>query len=123
MKRVMTFVTGLVLLVAMAAFAQESSQKTTTSTKEHKAKTEVTRQASGTISSSQADKLVIDHKVKGKEEPITFVMNDKTQKEGDLKSGEKVTVHYMVEGGQNVATMVKVNSQTASSSGGKSHKH
>jgi uncharacterized protein YxeA len=125
MKKVTAFVAGLMLLVAMAAFAGTGQTSSKSTPKQHKAKTtETTRQASGTISSSDANQLVLSHKVNGKEEQTTFVMNDQTQKKGELRSGEKATVHYRVEGGQNIATMVSAKaSKTASTSGmSKSHK-
>jgi hypothetical protein len=109
MKRATSLVIGLVFLMSVAAFAQSSKAK------EPKAKAAVTRQASGTVSSVEADKLVLSHKVKGKEEETTFILNDQTKKEGDLKAGERVTVHYKAENGSNVATMVKVAASMAKS--------
>jgi len=111
MKRAATLVVGIVFLMSLAAFAQGGKARAP------KAKAAVTRQATGTVSSVAADKLVISHRVKGKEEETTFVLNDQTKKEGDLKSGEKVTVHYRAENGSNVATMVKVAATMAKSAG------
>ena len=39
-------------------------------------------------------------------------MNDQTKREGDLKVGEKVTVHYRTENKENVVTMVKASPAT-----------
>jgi uncharacterized protein YxeA len=137
MKKILTLMTGLLFLVAIAAFAQNTSSGSTktTATHEHKAKNSVTHQATGTISSVDAGTLVLTHKVHGKEEQTTFSMNDQTRKQGELKSGDKATVHYKVEAGQNVATMVKgsgkttasntssKSSSTSTASSSKPHKH
>jgi len=40
-------------------------------------------------------------------------MNNQTKKQGDLKPGERATVHYKAEHNENVATMVKVTPATA----------
>ena len=122
MKKVMTLMASLMLLVGIAAFAQGTSQKTK-STKETKTKGEVTRQASGTIRSTDTGTLVLTHKVSGKQEEISFVMNDQTKKEGELRSGEKATVHYKVEGGQNMATMVQAKGSTISAATAQHRKH
>jgi hypothetical protein len=131
MKKILTLVAGL-LLVAVAAFAQNASsgskQGTATHSQKTKSSSSVTHQATGTISSVDAGTLVLTHKVHGKDEQTTFMMNEQTRKQGELKSGDKATVHYMVEGGQNVATMVKgpgktTTSTTSTASSSKPHKH
>ena len=113
MKKVLTFVTGLILLIGVAAFAQSSTGSSTKPPREHKARGAMTHQATGTISSVDANSLVLTHKVKGKEEQTTYTLNDQTRKVGELKAGEKATVHYKVESGQNVATMVKASGKVA----------
>ncbi len=114
MKKVVTLLTGLFLMIAIAAFAgtAKSSKSNYTKTTKTTAETK-THQATGTISSVDANSLTLSHKVKGKEEQTTFVMNDQTKKEGDLKSGEKVTVHYKKENDQNVATIVRASGKMA----------
>ena len=102
MKRIASLATAVILLTALAAFAQGTKEKLP------KSKGIVMHQASGTISSVDADKLVLSHKVKGKMEETTFLLNDQTKKEGGLKAGEKATVHYMIHDNQDIATMVKV---------------
>ncbi len=111
MKRGTALIATFMLLFAMAAFAKQSGS----SAKTNKAKSEVTRQATGTISSADNGKLVLTHKVKGKDEQTSFVMNDQTRKQGDLRSGEKATVHYKVENGENIATVVKAKSTSTAS--------
>lgn len=120
MRKMTALMTGLVLLLAMAAIAQASAKAT--AAKEHKAKAEVTRQASGTITSTDANTLVLSHKVNGKEQQTTFTLNDQTRKQGELRSGEKATVHYKVEGDQNIATMVKAKGGTMTAATSRTHK-
>jgi len=73
------------------------------------AKTEkaATHQAVGTIKSVDGNTLVVSHKMGGKEQDTTFVLNPETRREGMMKVGAKVTVHYKVEGTQNIATVVQ----------------
>jgi hypothetical protein len=111
MKRIVSLIAGVLFLVSMAGFAANGPAKSRDS-KSSKSSS-VTHQATGTITSVDANNLVISHKVKGKEEQSTFAMNDQTKKQGDLKTGERATVHYRSENGQNVATVVKVSGPMA----------
>jgi hypothetical protein len=95
MKKIVALTAGLMLLMALAALAQAPQGKAGA------------HQANGTITSIEGNSLVLDHKVKGKDEKTTFTMNDSTKKTGDLVVGAKATVHYTVANGQNVATMVQ----------------
>ena len=63
--------------------------------------------ASGTIASIDDSHVVINEKVKGKEQPMTFNVNSSTQKSGSLKAGAPVTIQYRTENNQNVATSVR----------------
>ena len=96
MRKTIAITAILFLLTAAFAFAAPQA----------KAAKAATHQAAGTIKSIAADSLVIVHKVGTKEQETTFVLNADTKKEGDLKVGAKVTVHYKVEGGLNIATIV-----------------
>jgi hypothetical protein len=93
MKKIVAVMTALFLLVAVASFA-------------HGAKAKV-MEAKGKVVSVNDNSIVIDHKVQGKDTQTTFVMNAQTKKEGKLAPNGKATVHYKVESGQNVATVVK----------------
>jgi len=95
MKKIVAVMAGMLLLMAVAGFAQ-----TTT------AKAPKMLEAKGTIVSMDDNSLVLDHKVKGKDTKTTFVLNADTKKEGKLEPKGKATVHYRVEGDQNIATMV-----------------
>jgi hypothetical protein len=105
MKRVVALMTGLILLMALAAFAQATKTK---APQAPKPKAPVTKSASGTISTVSDTALVITHKVKGKDEQTTFVLNAQTRKTGDLAVGAHAMVHYTVENNQNIATSVTV---------------
>jgi hypothetical protein len=110
MKRIVALTTGMVFLLALAAFAGGVPQGATTKTAQTKAAPAMTtHQATGIIDSVAADKLVLARKVKGKDEKTTFTLNDQTQKPGDLKAGERVTIHYMIMKGHDIATQIAVN--------------
>jgi hypothetical protein len=87
------------LLLVGSVFAAQSK-----STKPAKA---TTHEASGTVVSVNATSLVISHKVKGKDEQMTFVLNPETKREGKLDVGSHATVKYRSENNEHVATMVK----------------
>jgi hypothetical protein len=96
MKKVVAVMLGLLLVMAVAGFAQTT-----------KAKAAKTLEAKGKVVSVDENSLVIEHKVQGKETKTTFVLNADTKKEGKLAANGTATVHYKVEGGQKIATMVK----------------
>jgi hypothetical protein len=97
MRKTLVFGTTLLLLAASLAMAMPQAQGQKAST----------HQAVGTVKSVEGDTLVVSHKVGGKEQETTFVLNAQTKREGTMKTGAKVTVHYKVEGGQNIATVVQ----------------
>src|SRR5262249_22938436 len=87
------FVACLILVLSVSAFAgKKNSGK---------------HVAVGTIASINADKVVVNEKVKGKDQPMTFKLNSSTQKSGDLKDGSYVTVQYHAENNQNVANSIR----------------
>ena len=119
MKRFATLTTALMLLLTLGVFAQvnsSSSAKASSSSSRSKSSGIMTRQSSGTISSIEANRLVLTHKVRGKEVQTTFMINDQTKKEGELKPGDKAMVHYRVENGKDIATMVKGSTTVAKNS-------
>jgi hypothetical protein len=63
--------------------------------------------AIGTISSIDTNQVVINEKVNGKEQPMTFKLDSSTKKMGNLTTGSKVTVHFRNQNSQNVATSVR----------------
>jgi outer membrane lipoprotein-sorting protein len=99
MKKVIALVTGLMLLMALAGFAQGTQGKTAAA---------AVKQAAGTIKSVDAAKLVLTHKVQGKDTDTTFVLNADTKKEGDLTVGAMATVHYVTKDKDHIATLVQI---------------
>jgi len=92
--RTFAFIAGLVVTLSVTAFAGK---------KNNSAK----HIAVGTIISIDANQVVVNEKVKGKEQPVTFRLDPSTQKSGNLKTGTLVTIQYRTESNQNVATSVR----------------
>jgi hypothetical protein len=63
--------------------------------------------AIGTITSIDADKLVLNQKVNGKTEDVTIMLNSDTKKTGDLKTGDRVSVRWRDENNQKMAASVR----------------
>ena len=61
----------------------------------------------GTITSIQADQLVISRMVRGKATPMTFALNSQTERTGNLVAGARVSVQYREANNQNVAAAVR----------------
>lgn len=105
MKRIAALATCFMLLMALAAFAQTQAKKAPAATK---AATVKTMTVNGTIVSADAASLVITHKgATGSPEQMTFVLDAKTTKTGDMVKDATVAVHYTVDGSTNKATSVK----------------
>src|SRR5438552_17005218 len=61
----------------------------------------------GTITSIEANQMVITKKVRGKAEQVTFAINPQTQQSGNLVAGIRVSVQYREVDHQNVAAAVR----------------
>src|ERR1043166_10190170 len=61
----------------------------------------------GTITSINANEVVITKKVRGKAEQARFTMNSQTQRNGTLAAGTRVSVQYREQNGQNIAAAVR----------------
>jgi len=72
-----------------------------------------THVATGSIISANDNTLVLSHRVKGKSEQTSFSLTPATQRKGELKAGSKATVHYNIENGQDVATLVQAGSSAS----------
>ena len=101
---------ALALIFSGVAHAQTAGAKKPAATK--KAPT-AQMTSTGTIASSDATHLVINHTVKGKAEQMTFVLSPETKKDGSMATGDKVTVKYRSENNDKVATMVRSTPATA----------
>jgi len=63
--------------------------------------------AVGTITSMDNNQVVINEKVNGKEQPMTFKMDPSTKKIGNVTTGSAVRIQYRTEKNQNIATAVR----------------
>jgi hypothetical protein len=61
----------------------------------------------GTITSIQANQLVISRMVHGKAAQMTFALNAQTERTGTLAAGSRVTVQYREANNENVAAAVR----------------
>ena len=61
----------------------------------------------GTITSINANEVVITKKVRGKAEQARFSINSQTQRNGNLATGTRVSVQYREQNGQNIAAAVR----------------
>ncbi len=61
----------------------------------------------GTITSIEANQMVITKKVRGKAEQVTFAINPQTQRSGNLVAGTRVSIQYREADHQNVAAAVR----------------
>src|SRR6266581_814464 len=61
----------------------------------------------GTITSIEANQMVITKKVRGKAEQVTFATNSQTQRSGNLAAGTRVSVQYREGGSQKIAAAVR----------------
>lgn len=63
--------------------------------------------AVGTIASIDANEVVINKKVKGKDQPMTYKLESSTQKTGNLAVGSPVTIQYRTDNNQMIATSIR----------------
>lgn len=62
--------------------------------------------AVGTISSIDNSRVVIEERVKGKEQPMTFMLQSSTKEVGNMTPGSRVSVHYRYRNHERVATSI-----------------
>jgi ferredoxin-fold anticodon binding domain-containing protein len=63
--------------------------------------------AVGTVSSIDNNQVVINEKSKGKERPMTFMLEPSTKQLGNVATGSKVAIHYKKQNHQKVATSIR----------------
>jgi hypothetical protein len=73
----------------------------------------------GTITSMEANQMVLTRKVRGKAEQVTFALNSQTQLTGNLVKGARVSVQYRETDHQNVAAAVREMSAETTAKPGK----
>jgi hypothetical protein len=61
----------------------------------------------GTITSIEANQMVIARKIRGKAEQVVFVLNAQTQRFGNLLTGTRVSVQYRETEKQKLAAAVR----------------
>ena len=107
----LSLIAGAALALAGTGFAAQSKAPAPSAPaakhatkKAAKAMTSVTQGKIKTINDTQ---LVVERKMKKGSKDMTFVLNSSTQKQGDLKPGGRVTVHYRKDNNQEIATLVR----------------
>ena len=97
-----------VFAVSLVAGQKDSKAKTDPpATPQAKTTQPATHFTQGTITSINADQLVITRQVRGKAEQMTFTMNSQTQRSGSLVTGARASVQYRENNGQKIAAAVR----------------
>jgi hypothetical protein len=103
--------TGLlaVTLSTVASAGQKSTKANSNPPASPQAKTSqpATHFTQGTITSIDANQLVISKKVRGKAQQVTFAINSQTQRDGNLVTGSRVSIQYREADHQNIAAAVR----------------
>jgi len=103
---------ALALIFAGASYAaQSSASKTAPPAKKTAAASQMV--STGTIASIDATHVTINHKVNGKDESTTYVVNPQTKRDTALAAGARVSVRYHKENNELVATSVHAQATTA----------
>jgi hypothetical protein len=101
-NKLMALIAGGALALSGSAFAQSSAPAAKS------VPAAAISSTKGVVKSIDANQIVIDRKVRSGPKELTLVMNSDTQKEGDVKVGAEVTVHYRYDNRQDLATAIKV---------------
>ena len=100
-----------VTLSTMVSAAQKNTKANPNPPAAPQAKTSqpATHFTQGTITSIEANQVVITKtkKVRGKAETVTFALNSKTQRSGNLVAGAHVSVQYREADNQKIAAAVR----------------
>jgi hypothetical protein len=115
--------TGLlaVTLSAVTAAGQKSTKANSNPPASPQAKTSqpATHFTQGTITSIDANQLVISKKVRGKAQQVIFAINSQTERDGNLVTGSRVSIQYREADHQNIAAAVRELPAEATSKSGK----
>lgn len=115
----------LALTITGSTFASQTAptkakaMPASTSTSQHSVSPATTtlvrmREMVGTVASSDATRLMISRRMKGKNEETSFVLTPETRREGNVETGAQVMVKYRMENNERVATLVKVRPESHS---------
>src|SRR6516162_3131347 len=98
-----------VVLCTVVSAGQKAAKTTSPPPASPQAKTPqpVLHFTQGTITSIQANQLVISRMVRGKAAQMTFALNAETERTGTLAAGSRVSVQYREANNQNVAAAVR----------------
>src|SRR5213593_1898977 len=100
---------GLTVALCGGVLAGQKDTKAKTNPPASQAKTTqpATHFTQGTITSMDSDKLVLSRKGRGKAQQVTFMLNPKTQRYGNLATGARVTVQFREDNSQKIAAAVR----------------
>ena len=97
-----------IALTAAAMAAQKDKAKTNPpATPQAKTSQPATHFTQGTITSINANQVVITKQVRGKADQTTFSIDSQTQRTGNLVAGTRVSVQYRETNGQKIAAAVR----------------
>ena len=113
------------MLSTVVSAGQESTKGNPNPPASPQAKTSqpATHFTQGTITSIDANQLVISKKVRGKAQQVTFAINSQTQRDGNLVTGSRVSIQYREADHQNIAAAVReLPAETTSKTGKTAYK-
>ena len=118
--RRLALIGGLSAAVSVAALAGQHA--TTNSNPPANPQAKITQPAThftqGTITSIQANQLIISRTVRGKAAQMAFALTSQTERTGTLVAGARVSVNYRENNNQNIAAAVReLPADTAEKSG------
>jgi len=108
-KRLALICTAVLMLSTVVSAGQESTKGNQNPPASPQAKTSqpATHFTQGTITSIEANQMVITKKVRGKAKPVSFTIDSQTQRFGNLVVGTRVSVQYREFDHQNIAAAVR----------------
>jgi hypothetical protein len=108
-QRLALICTAALMLSSVVSAGQESTKSNPNPPASPQAKKSqpATHFTQGTITSIEANQLVITKKVRGKAKPVSFMINSETQRFGNLVAGTRVSVQYRELDHQNIAAAVR----------------
>ena len=107
-QRLALICTAALMLSSVVSAGQESTKSNPNPPASPQAKKSqpATHFTQGTITSIEANQMVITKKVRGKAKPVSFTIDSQTQRFGNLVVGTRVSVQYREFDHQNIAAAV-----------------
>ena len=103
-------ISGLTVTLSAAALAGQKNTKAKPNPPagpQAKTSQPATHFTQGTITSIEANQMVITRKVRGKAEQVSFAFDSQTQRSGNLVAGARVSVQYREDHNQNIVAAVR----------------